>query len=346
MNDKRTLHGRTTVASLIIRHCLDLMENHKVASAPILASAGLTVEQLGNLSDRVPLPLAELMIETAVRQSGNAMLGIHLSQSSFPVQHELLGFIRQACNTLHGLLETIDRFEHLLSDAITSAILPDPGGATWTFDFHCVSPLVRKQVTDFSLGFRYEFLDTFDMPRSSIVSAVRLTSKTPANENELAAYQRRFDCPVLFNQPHNGIVLTMAGLNHPIRANHRGWPVTGSLSVSNEAADTVGWVRTALRRLIADGCPTRDNLADMLGTSSRQLHRELAHAGTGYRELFDEVRLEMAQDYLQNTQMQLNEIAERLCFREGPSFIRWFRQHQKTTPGAYRESLSADVDMG
>lgn len=343
MTDKLAINGRATVSVLMVRHILDLIEQRGFDTGPVLASAGISRHQLNDATGRVPLALAEIMIEEGIRHTGKDRLGLDLSQESFPPRHELLMFLRQACTDLHHLLEMSSRYDHLVSDAIASPLMPEPGGVTWVFEFHSGNPLIVSQVTDFALGFRYEFLDGFDMPRSRFVKAVLLTRAAPEAQSELDAYLERFDCPVLFNQPVNGITLTTEGLRQPVAST----PIIGSTATSQvddgHGNDAVTWVRAAMRRMISEGRPSRVRLAGELGISSRQLHRELAQAGTGYRELFNDLRLEMARDYLQNTDLQLGDIAERLCFGEKPSFIRWFRQQQGQTPGAYREQLQQEM---
>lgn len=343
MTDKLTTNGRATVSVLMVRHVLDLIELRGFDTAPLMASAGISRHQLSDASGRVPLALAEIMIEEGIRRTGKDRFGLELSRESFPPRHELLMFLRQACTDLHHLLEMSSRYDHMVSDAIVSPLMPEPGGVTWVFEFHSSNPLIVSQVTDFALGFRYEFLDGFDMPRSRFVKAVRLTRAAPDTQSELDTYLERFDCPVLFDQLVNGISLSTEGLRQPVAST----PIIGSVATSQvddeQGNDRVNRVRAAMRRMISEGRPSRVRLAGELGISCRQLHRELAQAGTGYRELFNDLRLEMARDYLQNTDLQLGDIAERLCFGEKPSFIRWFRQQERQTPGAYREQTQRNA---
>ena len=45
----------------------------------------------------------------------------------------------------------------------------------------------------------------------------------------------------------------------------------------------------------------------------------------------------MAQDYLRDTELTVEAIAQRLGFQESQSFIRWFRPLAGTTPGEFRQ---------
>ena len=97
-------------------------------------------------------------------------------------------------------------------------------------------------------------------------------------------------------------------------------------------------VRGAVRGQLAQGrAPTREEIADELGMSGRTLHRHLQEQATSFRDILDAIRLEMAKDYLRDTELTVEAIAQCLGFQESQSFIRWFRPLAGTTPGEYRQ---------
>ncbi|MDT9151237.1 AraC family transcriptional regulator, partial [Escherichia coli] len=61
--------------------------------------------------------------------------------------------------------------------------------------------------------------------------------------------------------------------------------------------------------LLRGETPTIETLANRLGTTPWTLQRQLASEGTGFRELLDNTRRQLAQDYLQETNSSLSEIA-------------------------------------
>jgi AraC-like DNA-binding protein len=90
------------------------------------------------------------------------------------------------------------------------------------------------------------------------------------------------------------------------------------------------------KQLIKGEVPTRESLASQLGMSGRSLHRKLEEEGSGFREILDAVRSDMARELLQDNSLSVDDVAEKLGFQESQSFIRWFRRHAGTTPGDYR----------
>ena len=109
------------------------------------------------------------------------------------------------------------------------------------------------------------------------------------------------------------------------------------------AHDSIADARTVVQRLANDRALSLAAVARQLCVSERTLQRRLAAAGTGFRELCNDVRCELARQYLADSTQSLGEIAFRLGFDDANSFFRSFRRWTGTTPGSFRRSAeSAD----
>jgi AraC-like DNA-binding protein len=82
--------------------------------------------------------------------------------------------------------------------------------------------------------------------------------------------------------------------------------------------------------------PVRDDIAGMLGLSGRSLHRKLEESGSSFRELMDEVRLDIACHTLTDTTIAIGQLGQQLGFGDSQSFIRWFKRLKGVTPGDFR----------
>jgi len=80
-------------------------------------------------------------------------------------------------------------------------------------------------------------------------------------------------------------------------------------------------------------------VASELALTTRTLHRQLKDEGTSWRQLRDEVRFTMAQQWLATGNIQLDEIAERLGFSDAANFSHAFKRWQGVSPSRYRASL-------
>jgi AraC-like DNA-binding protein len=77
-------------------------------------------------------------------------------------------------------------------------------------------------------------------------------------------------------------------------------------------------------------------LAAARHVAPRSLMRHLREAGTSYQRVVDQVRAELAVEYLRDTNLPLAAIAERLGFSDTSNFSRAFRSWFDRSPGSCR----------
>ncbi len=82
--------------------------------------------------------------------------------------------------------------------------------------------------------------------------------------------------------------------------------------------------------------PSREQLAGMLGISTRTLARRLKAAGTSYAALLRRVQSERAKNYLRHTSTPVAGIAEHMGYSDPGAFIRAFQTWTGATPARWR----------
>ncbi|MDX1696132.1 MAG: AraC family transcriptional regulator, partial [Ketobacteraceae bacterium] len=145
-----------------------------------------------------------------------------------------------------------------------------------------------------------------------------------------AEYHKVFDCPLRFSAPNNAIRVPTAVLNEPLIMSSpqvaalckaQCDALIKNLSVHDEFVES-------LRRFLIDAkpdFPTVDEMAERLHISARTLRRRLQERDTTYRDLLDEIRLELAQQYLRDTQLSIDQIAALVGFEETTSFRKAYK---------------------
>ncbi|MDT8916138.1 AraC family transcriptional regulator ligand-binding domain-containing protein [Amycolatopsis sp. PS_44_ISF1] len=89
-----------------------------------------------------------------------------------------------------------------------------------------------------------------------------------------------------------------------------------------------------------------DEVARQLAVSPRTLRRRLADAGTGYRQLVDEVRRALAEEMLDTGALSVEDVALRLGYAEASSFIHAFKRWTGMTPAAFARRSSPRARPG
>ena len=83
---------------------------------------------------------------------------------------------------------------------------------------------------------------------------------------------------------------------------------------------------------------TPEQLAEQLSISQRQLYRKMkAITGNTVHEFIIKLRMEKATELLQDWQLNISEIADRVGFSESSNFSRTFRKHYGCAPSKYRQ---------
>ena len=78
-------------------------------------------------------------------------------------------------------------------------------------------------------------------------------------------------------------------------------------------------------------------MAEALGLHPRTLQRRLQDEGQGYAELQGRARFHKAADWLQASELSIEEISERLGFSDRRSFTRAFSRWAGISPSSFRK---------
>src|SRR5258708_26942589 len=157
-----------------------------------------------------------------------------------------------------------------------------------------------------------------------------------------ALYEAYFHCPVAFSAGSNVMVYSRQAMDQPFRTANPDLlaMLVPQLEVAlrEEAAQQnfTDQVKMLLRSRLVSKQPTIQDIARELSISPRTLQRQLADQGTGFQQVLEAVRREMAQQYLTASALDLNEIAYMLGYEEASSFHRAFHHWEGTSPGQWR----------
>lgn len=115
------------------------------------------------------------------------------------------------------------------------------------------------------------------------------------------------------------------------------------LSELEDSADTQTRVRAALLEMLPAGASKVDLVARRLGLSRRTLQRQLTSEGWRYQDVLAQTRYELAQHYLQKTNLTVPEISYLLAFEQPRSFFRAFMTWSGASPESYRKTALASA---
>jgi len=162
-------------------------------------------------------------------------------------------------------------------------------------------------------------------------------------------YREIFRCPVEFEAGKMQWIFDASLLSHPLpNANI----ITADMcakfcqrlieSLPESESKLVQAVRLTLLHNRGN-FPSAELMANRQHMSVRTLHRRLASANTSYQEILDEVRHRLAKEYLRDTKMSIEEIADRTGFADASNFRKAYRKWTGLSPREFREQASSSA---
>jgi AraC-like DNA-binding protein len=162
---------------------------------------------------------------------------------------------------------------------------------------------------------------------------------------KLDDYNKAFNCPVLFSQPHNYIAyktedLEMRTAKADISINRflveRVEEETKGIELS--ANKIVFDIEQLIKDALPSGIPGVDQIGQLMGLSRRTLTRRLSENGLTFRDLIKKTQEELSKDLLKNSARSICEIAFETGFSEQSAFSRAFKNWTNLSPAEYRKS--------
>lgn len=95
-------------------------------------------------------------------------------------------------------------------------------------------------------------------------------------------------------------------------------------------------VRAVLRAALLNGHANADQVAALFSMHTRTFSRRLHRYGVGYQRLVDESLFEVARQMLEDSDLDISQVALTLHYSEARSFIRAFRRWSGETPARWR----------
>ncbi|PTU28249.1 AraC family transcriptional regulator [Stenotrophobium rhamnosiphilum] len=334
------------VSTRHLQHLVARAESVGVAMDEFLAEGGLNKTQLADSNGLIPIAAIEAMLAAYTRKYTDPLLGLSLASDIQPATFGVLGYISQACTTLADVLDVVTRYNGLLSNIGKTSVAHEPGAVQVNWACLTGSDVLKRQITEYVIGSFSVLLRTLLPEQADLLKAIHFEHSRPANSDTARKYFAFFKCPVYFDKPTSCIVTPSSMLKTKLHHSDSflkdllDQHAQNLLKQREQVFSLPDEVKQLVSAMIIDGVPTKDTVAMQLGLSGRSLHRKLEELGTGYREILDEVRLEIALSKLKEDAESGSKIAEYLGFSSHQAFWRWYKQMTGKTPAEHRKEMT------
>ena len=284
------------------------------------------------------------LIQHCVETTGCRHFGLLVGQHIDPSALGLIGFLIQHSPDVATALNSLVRFFHLHVHGAVVHLERDNGSVFLGYSIYEPNVVAHQQIEDGAVAGMFNILRKL-CGASWKPDAVHFSHDKPSDSR---IYKQFFNAPLEFDAENSGLLFSAHWLNQPIvgadpdlyRYLHK---QVNELDGQNDN-DFADQVRRVLHSALYAQRTTADNIAALFSIHPRTLNRRLRSCGTNFQELADQSRFEISQQLLENSSMQLNQIAAMLNYSDASAFSRAFRRWSGMTPALWREqSHQADT---
>lgn len=306
----------------------------------LLLAFDLSEADVDNSEQRIPQNVVSDLWDRAALLSGDPSFGMRALQTLSARRRGLVEFLLLNSPTLGSMIERGLRYERLWQEG-RGAAMETRGDVTvlrWTT---AAGLRFSAPLSEFALAL--VVLMARAATHQPLYGEARFPHAAPA---ELHRYEAVFSGPLHFNAGELSLSFPTSLLATPLpRADGALLEILecharDALARLPTTHSTAQAVRQALTLAFREDGASPDSIAGKLHMSGRTLRRRLADEGVTYQSIVEELRRELATEYLANPRISVTEIGFLLGFADTATFSKAFRRWTGKSPSAARAALT------
>ena len=302
----------------------------------VLSELGIDIKLFDNPNNRFTYLERGRLFEHCANRTTCPHFGLLIGQKTGLSSFGLVGLLTEHSPDVGSALHSLMRYMHLHVRGAVTTLSMDSDLAVLEYKIYQPRALGNDQVGDGAVAVAFNILRGL-CGSNWVPVEVRFAHNKPKN---VTPFRQFFQVPLRFDTEQYAVVFSATWLNR--RLSNTNPELLGLLQreidkLELRQSDNIQErVRTVLRTTLVTGHHSADQIAELFSMSRRTLNRHLNALGTTYQELVDETRFEIAQQLLEDSAMEVIEIADLLGYSNASAFTRAFRRWSSTTPARWR----------
>lgn len=327
----------TTLGSGLGLHAKTLSQ-YGLNPAPILRQAGLDPYHPTSPDQRLPVRSLQKVWRLAVEYTGDPCYGLTYAGFIQPASLHGLGLAWLASDSLLDGLKRLVRYQRAISTLMDLELVAEDTTYKLIFNHDAGHLDLSPASVDATLA---GFFHICRMAAGPHIHPVEVSLRH-AKPDCAKRFDNLFGVEVSFDQTESAVVLDKSMTEKPLIGAHPELARVNDQMVIDylgrfDKSQLLTQVRAKIIEQLPNGLPQQEKIAHELNLSLRGLQRKLNVLGTNYKAIMDEVRNELAVQYLKGSDRPIIEIGFLLGFSEASNFARAFNRWQGMSPRAYRD---------
>jgi|tagenome__1003787_1003787.scaffolds.fasta_scaffold20937813_1 AraC-like DNA-binding protein len=305
----------------------------------MLREAGIPPDFIADEEQRHAAGAIVSLIENSATVSGCESFGLLMADCRSFAQLGPLSLLLERLPTPRDVVEALGQYRRHFND-IMDVVLEE--GQPCLIEVQILPEYATTQIVDLTISRLHRNLSGASGGRWTPL-ALHLIHEKPA---DVSQFRRCFPCEHVFGSSFNGFSCTAASLAmaNPLAnetmARHAS-RLLDLVQLGPEGAPIGDQVRRAIALLMPSGKASLEYVAANLGVTPRVLQRDLEQESLSFGILLNEVRRELAQQYLANSRHTITTISDLTGYNTSSSFSRWFAGEFGLAPQSWRATQLA-----
>lgn len=312
------------VRAASLTHYSEVARAHGLDADRMLVDAGLSPSVLRDPDLKVPAERVGRLLEASAALSGDESFGLRMAETRQLSNLGPVGMLIRDQPTLRESLEVLVRYQVLLNASLSLMVEESAGVVIIREEVMVGQAVPVRQAIELALGVLMRLMRQFLGPDWH----PRRVCFVHPPPRDVATHVRVFGRVVEFNHDFNGIVCSRSDLDarnasaDPAMARYAQQLLDAS--VHREAPTLLDDVRRTVLLLLPSGRCSIEQVADHLGVVCRTVQRRLADQGQSFSSLVNDIRTELAQRHVVESDRPLTDVAALLGFSAPSGFSRWY----------------------
>jgi len=317
------------------------LEEYGIDSEDLFRKAGINIEKLHDPNARLPVQASVRLMELALAATKDPCFGLSIARNWHPTTMHALGYSWLASDSLQDAFERLIRYYRIISNSEKVKLEELEDG--YRIVLESIDPrllAVDSEVDSFFAVLLFLCRELY----GNVLNPLKLTL-CHAAPPEVDRFKNLFRAPIEFSAQENAIHFKKSEVCRSLLTKNAELALVNDQIVIRylakfDLSQTTSRVEAKILEQLSSGQVTQESVAKALNLSVRNMQRRLNREGTSFKKLLTETRQYLARQYMENSQLSINEITFLLGFSEPSNFSRAFRRWHGRPPSEYRNAVN------
>lgn len=306
----------------------------------VLAEVGINLSLFDNPNNQISyLARGRLMAHCATR-TRCPHFGLLVGQRAGLGGFGLVGLLAKYSPDVESALHSLSRYMHLHVRGANANLAMESDFALLEYQIYQKRAHGNDQVGDGAVAVAFNILRELCGSDWTPVE-IRFAHRKPL---DVSPYESFFQVPLRFDTSQYAVAFSNSWLNQSVPGTSPELVRLLQQEINKleirQDANFLDQLRSLLRTTLVTGHSSAEQVAKLLSINRRTLNRYLNALGTNFREVADEIRFEISRQLLEDSAMDVSQIALFLGYSNASAFTRAFRRWSSTTPANWRKVAS------